>query len=71
MLRRRLGEAEALRKAMAIRQYVAEAREANAQLPDPVSGAEMAGWADWALAVADRIDPVRSGAFRKRDAEKE
>ena len=62
---RLLGEADGLRKAMAIRQYVVEAREANAKLSAPASDEEMAAWADWALAVADRIDPVVSGAFRK------
>ena len=62
---RLLGEAESLRKATAIRQYVQEARSANCQLPDPMPETEMKAWADWVLAQADRIDPVRNGSFRK------
>lgn len=63
---RLLGEADALRKASAIRQYVAEARDANARLPVPATEEEMAAWAEWALSVANRIDPILSGAFRRR-----
>ncbi len=62
---RLLGEAEALRRAEETRQYVARAREANAALPDPMPPKELAAWADWAMAQADRIDPVRGGAFRR------
>lgn len=64
---RLLGEADALRKASAIRQYVADARDANARLPFPVTEQEMAAWAEWALSVADRIDPILSGEFRRWD----
>jgi hypothetical protein len=62
---RLLSEADALRKAIAIRQYVSDARQANACLPEPISENEITAWAEWALAVADGIDPVRSGAFRR------
>ncbi len=62
---RLLSEADALRKAEEIRRYVARAREANAALADPMSPDELETWSAWALAQADRIDPVRSGAFRR------
>jgi hypothetical protein len=65
---RLLGEAEALRKAMAIRQYVTKARAANTNLPEPVPDEQMTAWAGWALGVADSIDPVRSGNFRGKQA---
>ncbi len=56
---RLLGEAEALRRARAIRAYVQEVRSAA----PPVPQAELDTWAAWALEQADRIDPVFSGAF--------
>ena len=62
---RLLGEAEALRRAEEIRRYVTRAREANAELQDPMPLAELDAWSKWALAQAERIDPIRSGAFRR------
>lgn len=58
-IERLLGQAEAFRKAAAIRAYVAEARDrAGADARDDV-----AAWAEWALGVAAGIDPVQTGAF--------
>jgi hypothetical protein len=62
---RLLGEAEALRKAEAIRRYVAQARERNASLREPMPSEDLDAWAGWALAQADRIDPLVIGAFRQ------
>jgi hypothetical protein len=60
---RLLSEAEGLRRARDIRSYVAEVRaeiERGAVLVD--QGA-VESWERWALAQADEIDPVRTGAF--------
>lgn len=62
---RLLGEAASLARAQEIRRYVGEVREANAASTDPMPVDEIEAWAAWALQQADRIDPVRSGAFRK------
>jgi len=62
---RLLGEAEALRKAEAIRRYVDQVCTLNAASGAPASATSLEEWAVWALAQADRIDPVRNGAFRK------
>ena len=62
---RLLGEAEAFRRAAAIRDYVAGAQRAYAASACPKPEAEVEAWARWALAEANRIDPVRSGAFLK------
>jgi hypothetical protein len=56
---RLLGEADTLRKARAIRAYVEEVRANSAAVPI----ADLELWAEWALAQANRIDPVMSGAF--------
>lgn len=60
---RLLGEAAALRQAQDIRQYVESVRhlvsDDLAQLPTSA----MDKWVKWALEQADRIDPVKSGAF--------
>ena len=63
---RLIGEASALQQAREIRGYVEEVRAANRDAADPVPGAEMDAWAEWALAQADRIDP--SGAGRSGSA---
>lgn len=60
---RLLGEARALRQAREIRTYVEEVRAANGASAAPLSDAEVDAWAGWALAQADRIDPVRSGTY--------
>jgi hypothetical protein len=59
---RLLGEAAAFRQANDIRAYVETVRSANATAA-PVSPKEFDAWATWALAQADRIDPVRSKRF--------
>ena len=60
---RLLSEATAFRQANDIRAYVETTRKANAASADPVSREELDAWASWALAQADRIDPVRSKKF--------
>lgn len=62
---RLLGEAASLARAREIRRYVEEVRDANAASADPLPPERIDAWSDWALQQADRIDPVRSGAFRK------
>ena len=62
---RLLGEARALRQAREIRTYVEEVRAANGASAVPLPDAEVNAWAGWALAQADRIDPVRNGVYLK------
>ena len=62
---RLLGEADALRRAEAIRAYVAEVGRLQADGRSPVDEAAFERWKAWALAQADRIDPVASGAFAR------
>jgi hypothetical protein len=62
---RLLGEADAWRQAQAIRGYVADVGRLQAGGATPVDAAAFGRWRDWALAQADRIDPVASGAFAK------
>jgi hypothetical protein len=64
---RLLGEAEGLRKAREIRRYVEDVLAANRSALEPVPESEINAWSSWALAQADRIDPIQSGAFRKPD----
>ena len=67
-----LGDAAAFRRARDFRAYVEKARAANADAPEPVTAEDMDSWARWALAQADRIDPVRTSAFRQgRDDQSE
>lgn len=56
---RLLGEAEAFRKAEAIRAYVASAQERASGL----CTRDVAAWTTWALGVASSIDPLIDGAF--------
>ncbi|TAM61627.1 MAG: hypothetical protein EPN49_05875 [Rhodanobacter sp.] len=56
-------EAMSLRLADDIRRYVAAVNECNATSSNPVSPAQMDDWSRWALAQAERIDPVGTGAF--------
>lgn len=56
-------EAIALRLANDIRRYVAAVNARNAATSNPVSPAQMDDWSGWALAQAERIDPVQTGAF--------
>lgn len=56
-------EAILLRLADDIRRYVAAANERNTASPNPAPPAQMDDWSRWALAQAERIDPVLTGAF--------
>lgn len=51
------------RQANDIRAYVDSVRSANATSDDPACEIELEAWASWALAQADRTDPVRSRKF--------
>jgi hypothetical protein len=64
---RLLGEAAALRQANDIRTYAETVRTMNEKTPNPVSPEEIDAWASWALAQADRIDPVLSRSFLIRE----
>jgi hypothetical protein len=64
-----LEQARALDQAQQIRAYVKAVQALNAQVQDPMSIDELASWASWALAQADRIDPVVSGVYKTRPAE--
>lgn len=64
-------ESMSFRLAEDIRKYVAEVVSRNAADPKPVSAADMAEWERWAMAEADRIDPVISRAFLKPVSESE
>lgn len=55
-----MANADALRRANDIRTYVQRVREEWAKLP-PVGNME--GWAKWALAEADKLDPIVTGSF--------
>jgi hypothetical protein len=57
-----LGQANALRQARDIRSYVADVR-ASVASSESVASDELGNWSSWAIAQADRIDPVKSGAF--------
>lgn len=59
-----LAQASALKQATEIRTYVQAILEANKGAPDPMSPEELKAWEEWALAQADRIDPVKSGAYK-------
>lgn len=62
---RLLKDATSLRRAEDIRAYVAAVRERCASASHPTAPGEMEAWAGWALAQAERIDPVQSGRFRE------
>jgi hypothetical protein len=64
-----LAQAQALHQAGQIRDYVARIQALNAQAPDPMTPEELDSWSSWALAQADRIDPVVLGAYKNRPAE--
>ncbi len=64
-----LAQADALHRAQQIRAYVESVRTLNVTASEPMSAEELESWSGWALAQADRIDPVVSGAFRTRPAE--
>lgn len=62
-LKRLTDGADELERAARIRRYVAAVQTENAAKAERVSGDAIDVWAAWALAEADRIDPVRSGRF--------
>lgn len=64
---RLLDEAQALQRARDIRLYVDEVKALNLSLSSPVPDEALAQWAQWALAQADRIDPVQSRRFLNND----
>lgn len=66
---RLLGEAEAFRQAADIRAYVQSVRAANTVAAEPVSDDELDAWTAWAIAQADRIDPVSSRRFLEKEQE--
>lgn len=66
---RLLAEAAAFRQASDIRAYVDLVREASRTSPDLAGREELEAWASWALAHADRIDPVRSKRFLATEPE--
>lgn len=59
---RLLAEAHALRQASDLRAYVDRVRSIESNSATPTAASQLDAWTDWALAQADRIDPVRSGA---------
>lgn len=63
-VRRLLDQATALRQAEEIRAYVDEVRIANGLAEASLVSDELASWSEWALAQANRIDPILNGAFR-------
>ena len=60
---RLLDEAVSLRRAMDIRAYVDAVRAVVANETASISAEKLARWSKWALAAADRIDPVRNANF--------
>ena len=67
---RLLHDADQLQKAQLIRQYVAEVGRHLEAAPHPSADA-FKEWSGWALAQADRIDPVRNGSFLERIADED
>lgn len=65
---RLLGEADALRHAQAIRAYVEQVRALSSPASQPLAAEKIEAWASWALAQADRIDPVVTGRFLEYQA---
>jgi hypothetical protein len=62
-IERLLDEAASLRRANDIRAYVDAVRTSVAISATSVSPEEMERWSKWALAQADRIDPVKTAHF--------
>ena len=60
---RLLSEALSLQQAADIRAYVEAVRATNSSASDPLPQEKIETWATWALAEADRIDPIHSGRF--------
>jgi hypothetical protein len=64
-----LAQAELMRQAAQIRLYVAAIQNADKTAPEPMSADELESWSRWALAQADRIDPIISGSYKTRPSE--
>jgi hypothetical protein len=62
-IERRLAQADALRRAEAIREYVRRVEERMDEAGHSIAAADFGSWREWALAIADDIDPVVSGEF--------
>ncbi|MFC4271612.1 hypothetical protein GQF03_17395 [Sneathiella chungangensis] len=62
---RLLSDADAMRKATDIRQYVESVLTLWGRGKVDISSEEIMLWKNWASAQADQIDPVRSGQFLK------
>jgi hypothetical protein len=60
---RLLDDAVSLRRAMDIRAYVDAVRAVVANETTSISAEKLERWSKWALAAADRIDPVRNAHF--------
>ena len=60
---RLLTDASALRQAGEIRSYVERVVNSVAAEGPELPSAQLDTWVTWAIAQADRIDPVRSGRF--------
>jgi hypothetical protein len=65
-----LAQARALHQAEQIRSYVRAVGELGKRLSSSMSADEFDDWSSWALAQADRIDPVMSGAYRLKPTER-
>jgi hypothetical protein len=63
-----LSQADALHKAQLIRAYVAAVQKAETEA-EQTSSEELKAWSAWALAQADRIDPVLNCAYKTRPPE--
>jgi hypothetical protein len=64
---RLLAEAQALQRAREIRAYVGEVKALGPSLDPPVPEDALLAWEQWAMAQADRIDPVLSRRFLDND----
>ena len=64
-INRLLADAAALRQACDIRAYVQAVRQINETSRNSIGDDAFTEWEQWALAQADRIDPVASGKFRE------
>ncbi|WP_449465655.1 hypothetical protein [Stenotrophomonas humi] len=58
-----LDDAMSLRMANDLRAYIQAVLTANRTSAEPVSDDEMAEWSAWALAQAERIDPIQARSF--------
>ncbi len=61
-----LADADQLRRAQAIRSYVADVERLQQQGEITIPGDTVTRWCKWAHAEADRIDPVKNGSFGRQ-----